>query len=83
VFSTFSSVSLLARKQFSLDLEFNLAEAGPINTLTPGERFMRDGREGQVVRISEGSATVKVLNQDDKWEKIQWSPSTMVQKLSA
>jgi hypothetical protein len=71
------------RKQLSLDLEFKLAEAASINTLAPGDRFIRAGREGQVVRISEGSATVKILNQDQKWERIQWSPSTLVQKMSA
>lgn len=71
------------QKQLSLDLEFNLGDSVPIKTLAPGQRFVREGREGQVVRISEGSATVKVLNQDAKWEKIQWSPSTLVRKLSA
>ncbi len=73
----------LSRKQLSLDLEFTLGDEVPVNKLVPGKRFIRDGKEGQVVRVSEGSATVKVLKEDGKWEKIQWSPSTVVQELRA
>lgn len=73
----------MSRLQLSLDLDFNLGEAVPINTLAPGERFVRDGTEGQVIRVTDGSATVKVLKNDQKWEKIQWSPATKVRKLNA
>lgn len=73
----------MPRLQLSLDLDFNLGDAVPINTLVPGERFIRDDTEGQLVRVSDGSATVKVLNKNEKWEKIQWSPTTKVRKLNA
>jgi hypothetical protein len=71
------------RPQLSLDLEFSLGDAVPLNTLAAGERFVRDGTEGQLVRISPGSGTVKILRENGKWETTQWSPLTTVRRLRA
>ncbi len=73
----------MARPQLSLDLQFTLGDTVSIKALAVGDRFVRDEMEGQLLRVSPGSATVKILRESGKWETTQWSPLTMVRSLKA